>query len=471
MTNRAGDRGRRVVTGLVLLLTVLATGCGRSTGPTRAELIAAAEGGNILIVLLDAAAFAHFGCYGYDRGTTPNIDALADGAFVFDRAYAQASGTMLSTYSFFTSRYPVFGRRPINDAIVMRIPAKLTTIAEFMADRFGDRLGATSNTWLKRGFGHAQGTTEYLEAWTLPHRRGDGEAGDPELAEAALAWMLDCGDDPFYAYVHLIRPHGPYDAPEPYASRFARRPIDPVRGTPAFLSSLAGSAPAPDVLEDVIALYDAGLAHADALVGGLLDGLAAAGVLDRTIVVLMSDHGQCHWEDGLTWGHGGNVREEAVRVPLIVKVPGVTGRRIDDAVELVDLLPTLLEWTGIDPGGSELAGRSLLPSMAGEAPDETRTIMTRTNRRAPAIHAMIEGRWKLAWEVGTERGSLYDLAADPLCLRDLSAPADSTALADRLTIRLRDWIEQGGRDGSALPGESIDALDTAARARLRALGY
>ncbi len=447
------------------------SGCGSPSGISSSDLIAAAEGKNILIVLVDAAALHHISCYGYDRTTTPNIDNLAADAFVFDRAYAQSSGTMLSTYSYFTSRYPVFGRRAITQDMVVRIPPKLTTIAEFMADRFSHRLGATSNTWLKESQGHSQGTTRYIESWKLPRHEDGTEAGDPELAAVALDWMLDCGDAPFYAYVHLLRPHSPYDSPEPYASRFTDHAIDPERGSLPFLKARMGAPLESDILTDIVALYDGGLSHVDALVGGMLDGLDAVGRLDETIVILMSDHGQCHWEDGHTFGHGGTVREETVRVPWIIKIPGVTGRRIQEPVELVDLLPTLLELTKIEQGGIKLAGRSLLPLMSGEPGDMNRAIMTRTNRRDPPIHAMIEGRWKLVWEIGTDLGELFDLEADPICLHDLTAAGDSLSLAGRMTARLRGWLEQSGRDGNVLSSQPFESLDAAAKKRLQALGY
>jgi len=462
--------GMSTITILLLLLAIV-SGCGSPSGISRDDLVAAAEGKNILVVLIDAAALHHLSCYGYDRTTTPHIDKLAANAFVFDHAYAQSSGTMLSTYSYFTSRYPVFGRRAINQNMVVRIPPKLTTVAEFMADRFDHRLGATSNTWLKESQGHAQGTTRYLESWLLPKREDGSDAGDPELAAASLDWMLDCGDAPFYAYVHFLRPHGPYDPPEPYASRFTDHPIDPERGTLPFLKARTGAPLEPDVLDDVIALYDGGLSHVDALVGGMLDGLDASGQLDNTIVILISDHGQCHWEDGRTFGHGGSVREETVRVPWIMKIPGIQGQRIITPVELVDLLPTLLDLTEIEQGGIKLAGHSLLPLMSGVAGDDNRTIMTRTNRRDPPIHAMIEGQWKLVWEVGTDLGELYNLSADPLCLHDLTAAGDSLSLAGTMTARLNDWLAQSGRDGNVLSSQPFESLDDAAKQRLKALGY
>jgi arylsulfatase A-like enzyme len=459
-----------LISALGLWLTVV-SGCGSSSETVQADLIAAAEGKNILIVLVDAAALHHFSCYGYDRATTPRIDELAADAFVLDNAYAQSSGTMLSTYSYFTSRYPMFGRRPIKANMVVRIPPKLTTIAEFMADRYDHRLGATANTWLKESQGHAQGTTQYIESWKLPQHEDGTEAGDPELAAASLDWMLDCADEPFYAYVHLLRPHSPYDSPEPYASRFTDHVIDPERGSLEYLKAHMGAPLESDILTDIVALYDGGLSHVDALVGDILDGLDATGQLENTIVILMSDHGQCHWEDGHTFGHGGTVREETVRVPWIIRIPGIEGHRIQAPVELVDLLPTLLELTKIEQGGIKLAGQSLLPLMTGEPGDANRTIMTRTNRRDPPIHAMIEGRWKLVWEVGTDLGQLYDLEADPICLHDLTAAGDSLSFASKMTARLKGWLEQSGHDGHILSSQPFESLDPAAKKRLQALGY
>ena len=103
----------KILVVLTIAALALSSGCSDPNDVPVERIVEAAEGCNIVGVTIDAAARDHLGCYGYSRDTTPRLDEIAAESVVFDEAYAQASGTMLSVFSYFTSRYPVFGDRII----------------------------------------------------------------------------------------------------------------------------------------------------------------------------------------------------------------------------------------------------------------------------------------------------------------------------------------------------------------------
>jgi len=475
---------RVLVRRVLPLAFVIMAGCGGGgeEPPSVEELRAAADGANLLIVLLDAASAHHLGCYGYSRDTTPHLDRVAAESVVFDRAYAQASGTMLSVFSFFTSRYPIFDDKSFRPwSQVKTIPPELPTLAERLAPVFAHRLGYTSNVWMKRGLGHGRGFTEYWEMWEPPVALAEELTDDAQAVALATDWLRERADGRFLAYLHLMKPHAPYDPPEPFFSRWAAREIDPQVGTHEYIQGLKGRRPDAETVRDMVALYDANLAHVDHLLGEMIAGLEAAGIWERTIFVLMADHGQGLYEHGKAHGHGGTICEATLRVPLIVRIPGLTGlagRRVATPVELVDLVPTLLDLTGLPVPADSLAGRSLLPLLAGEpAPDgDLRLIHSRTNRRNPPIYSLTRGRFKLTTTIAGRRGQrlshgLYDLAADPAESINLLREQPDHPQGKALRMIMKTWLASGGAEGSTVNAVEFDIFDADEVERLKSLGY
>jgi arylsulfatase A-like enzyme len=355
----------------------------------------------------------------------------------------------------------------------------LRTFADRLAPIFGQRLGYTSNVWMKRHLGHDQGFTEYWEVWDPPAELDGVLTNDAQAVTLAAAWMKERADDRFLAYLHLMKPHTPYDPPMPYFSRFAEREIDPTVGTHEFIQSIRGQRPDEATVRDVVALYDANLAYADAMIGELISELEAAGVWERTVFILMSDHGQSLYEFGHSHGHGGNVFEATVNVPLFIRIPGLpelAGRRVDVPVELVDLVPTLLDLTGIAVPADSLAGRSLLPMLAGMPTDDKqpRLIHSRTNRLMPPVFSLTRGRFKLTAETvsrQTTRYGLFDLESDPGEATDLLREQPDHPEGTALRLLMEAWLNSGTREGATSSGVEFDVFDPEEVERLRSLGY
>ena len=228
-------------------------------------------------------------------------------------------------------------------------------------------------------------------------------------------------------------------------------------------------------LRKIVCLYDGAIRYEDRLVGRIVDALRQGGLLDRTLLILTSDHGEAFNE------HGGmvhySVYEEVARVPLLVRWPGGTRTgRVDALVELVDLVPTVLDATGT-PGDPALRGSSLAASANGDADP---TAMTLGNRARFSLQ-LRQGTEKYIWSPRERRKQaddvhpeqeLYDLASDPHERNSLATERPVRAAAARRALELRmararethDELSSGGRPRAVeIPEDE--------RARLRALGY
>ena len=463
--------------------SLLPAGCsGPAELPTTDELRAATRDVDVVVVLLDAAAAAHFSFLGYERETTPHLDAVAARAVVFENAYAQASATPLSVYSMMTSRYPLMQERERpteGDAGEMAavIPRAMPTLAVWMAQRYDHRAAFTANHWIRRelgfdlGFGHFEALFEGREP-------GDTVRAT-EMTDAFLDWVDGLGaDDDYFAYLHYLEPHEPYTPPEPFASRFEPGIRGHTDGTLATLGPFKSERPDEDFVRNTIALYDGNLAYVDDQIGRLVRALRERGRWRRTVFVLVSDHGEAFWQHGVR-GHGTHAYEEFVRVPFLLRVPelpGLEGVRVGTPVELIDLAPTLLDLLGMPLPSNAAAGHSLLAHLTpGPWPDPP-PVFVRNHDGGRWEYGIRQGPYKYLHNFDRRDDEFFDLARDPGETYNRWHEAQHPPLrpiAEGLYRRLAAWVEAGDGvdDGVAASATGVDSLDADAREALKALGY
>ena len=191
----------------------------------------AAVGKNLVMVLLDVAAFEHFGYAGYDRDTTPVIDALTRESVIFRTAYSPAASTAHTVYTMLTSSYPFLTEKGrlegVHDA-AFRVTETTLLMAEQLAPRFTHRSGISANEWFGPEFGFDRGFTHFYQShdteefaeWTNRHAERVVKLFERDLAE----W----GEGPAFSYVHFLEPHTPYLPPDPFARMFDPVAIDSV---------------------------------------------------------------------------------------------------------------------------------------------------------------------------------------------------------------------------------------------------
>jgi arylsulfatase A-like enzyme len=424
---------------------------------------AVCPGCNVLLVSIDTLRADHLGLYGYARPTSPAIDRLGATAVVFDDATAAAPWTLSSHMSLFTGLYPAHhGVRDRGDRLSDAVP----TLADLLRAGGYRTAAFTGGGYVSRAFNyHGFGVFD------------DTGDADGRNFPAVVRWLADHAGERFFLFWHDYTAHCPYDPPpahdlfsDPgYAGivRVAPDPEEPLcahdprptcrQKCLGYYTALLDRMTAAD-LAQVTAKYDGDVHRADERVGALLDLLDRSGAAGRTVVVLLSDHGESLADRPRRRRIGHHLMyQEVLRVPLVLRVPGLPGgRRVAEPVELIDVMPTLLAIVGVaSPAG--LDGRSLL------APHPARPVLSEHFADGLEEYAWREGRRKLLLLDHAASPELYDLAADPGERRDLHDPADASEAA----MRKRLAAAVGGARRAAEPA----TIDPANRDRLRALGY
>jgi arylsulfatase A-like enzyme/Flp pilus assembly protein TadD len=432
-------RRRGVLLWVVVGLAVVAGAGAVFRGPLRRGVLRLAGGAkrNVLLITVDTTRADHLGCYGRTNAQTPNMDRLAREGVLFRRCSTCSVQTLPSHCTIMTGLYPyVHGVRRNGTE---QLPPAAVTLAEVLKQAGFATAAAVSAYVLDPRFGIAQGFDTYHAV--PPPRPGSDPAyaqrkGD-EVVKDALELLHGLAGQRFFLWVHFYDPHYPYES--------ARIP-DPQ---------------SPDAYADEIAFMDT-------QIGRLLDELRALNLDDRTLVVLVGDHGE-GLNDHDEFQHGFFVHETDLHVPLLMRCPGLipAGRQVGAVVRTVDITPTVLDLLA-SPALPDSQGVSLRTLVRGERED----LQLAAYGEAPEPHTLFRlsrlrtltvGDWKY---VLSSQPHLYDVAHDPAEAHDLSEEkADlATALRDQLRTLIADAPP-------VIAGETHVDLASNEVARLESLGY
>ena len=495
-TLRAHARGFRAVVWASVLplgLVVLALGgvaFGRGFLASRAGATvgkAPAGAPDVLLVVMDTVRADATSLDASARGVTPNLAALAARGVRFDRAIAPAPWTLPSHASFFTGRWPSELKVGPDRALDGRFP----TVAEYLGRHGYATAGFVANTafcteeyGLGRGFGHYEdyvvSPLETLRSsalgWLLCRRlvpvldrlctAAGREANHPleatfyrkdaaEINRAALRWIERQGDRPYFAFLNYLDAHDPYLLPRGAGRGPSGHPADLAERRA--LRDWIGETPrgrTPEEIRLARDAYDDCLRYLDGQLGQLVAELGRLGRLDRTVILVTSDHGEHfgeHARDGRPLvGHRQAVYQPEVHVPLAIVAPGrvAAGTAVAEAVSLRDLPATIVDLAGLRDG-SPFPGRTLLPTPGGgsaatarEAPlaeyssSLDRSAGLRYQPGAPGLLRAVVAEGKVYIRQGDGIEELYDLGADPGESRNLARTAENRTLLDRFRATL-----------------------------------
>lgn len=396
---------------------------------------------NILVISLDTLRADRLGCYGYSHDTSPNLDRLAKESFVFEECIAPSSWTLPSHATLFTGLPPALHGAYVFSAPVLR--KSHTTLSEVARDAGYATVAFTEGAYVGGPLGFYQGFDLYSNGRQAgPSPRGDakttfGIAGD---------WLERNSDRPFMMFLHTYQIHWPHLPPEPYANKFTSSPVDPVqffheiRENDFNGNSFLVITKDPGKRQIVNDLYDAGIAYTDALLGELFAHMEKLGLMENTLVVVLSDHGEGFWEHGLA-SHGTTLYREVLHVPLIVRLPGQNPRsgRIPNLVTLADVFPTVLEWMGVEREAQHDA-YNLNSLMTGGLPSIPREFVTAHLNQEQMNLLMVsvqnsQGRYIATTDYTQPESPLHGTSA----MNGLLAPGSREA-------KLMEHIVTGGRD-------------------------
>jgi len=409
---------------------------------------------NVLFVLIDTLRADRLGSYGYERDTSPNIDALAATGVRFDQHISQSSWTKCSMASMWTGLYPIRTgvlRSPHGLSDDARMPAEILRDAGFRT------YALWRNGWIGPSFGFSQGFEVYhspraarIPASVRREKPTVGMAGtDQDIVKSAVEFFRTNGDERWFLYLHLMDVHQyVYD-----------------ETTALFGTSYSD-------------IYDNSIRWVDRVLGSLIDELERRGLRKNTLIILAADHGEAFGEHGRE-GHARDVYGEVTTTPLILSFPFrlKEGLVVDAATANVDLWPTvldILELPGLeDPDGRSRLADILVAAGLSDTPSEAVPRYShidrhwgRTEHPSAPIVAVNDGSQRLVLSAPEEVGELFDKAADPREQRDIGDERPEER--DRLTALVKGYLESPPAPWGA--ASDVELSETELE-QLRALGY
>ena len=395
---------------------------------------------NLVIVTFDTTRADRIGAYGSQDVETPTIDRLAAEGALFEQAVSVAPLTLPAHSSIFTGKFPP--EHGVRDNGGFFLGPDQVTLAEILKGR-GYRTGGFVAAYVLAGkWGINQGFDTYFDDFDLSGMRAVSlsaiQRPANEVFDKALPWIEQSNGAPFFAWIHLYDPHAPYRPPEPFATKYNGHP------------------------------YNGEIAFADSQLARLVSTLRSRGLYDRTVIVVIGDHGESLGDHGES-AHGFFVYNSVTHVPLVIRTPfsGTGHRRISDPVRSVDIMPTVLDLLSA-PAAAGISGVSLVSLLTGakseHALDAYSEAMYPLHHYGWSdLHALRSGRYKV---IDAPRPELYDIDRDPTETTNLFT--DRQALGDRMIAELR-RLEGGFKKVVAsMPASDVDPE---ARERLAALGY
>ena len=457
---------------------------------------------NVLLYVICTLRPDHTSLYGYQRETTPYLKQLGASSVVFDDAVAQAPWTKASVPSILTS-LQAYAHGLVNESDT--IPGGAITMAEQLRAAGYVTASIVANPFAGRASGLERGFDYVMEYPVVQRQRTDSvDRGTDSAAinRAVMPWLERHRDEPLFLFVLSTDPHAPYRPPAEFEKQFANpaetdqfnRNYSKLRDIRAYgggatvnRNEIRAKGIDPDAfMKRAVDRYDGEVAHNDHSIEVLTGKLKDLGVLDNTLVVVASDHGEEFWEHGLG-AHGHSLYAELIHVVLLMWNPKLIphGARIPDTVQLIDILPTVLDLLGVKAADG-IEGRSLTPLLKGGRLDSVVPAMS-TKLALPQAQpgggapenltdtiARVEPEWKLIYRAQPQRAhlkqiELYDRRSDRVDRNDVAT--QQPEVANRMKIEILKWMEQEKAVKARIGQGGVRPLDNSTLQRLRSLGY
>lgn len=435
--------GKYALTWLAIATTLAS--CGERVGDTTR---ARSDAPNILLITVDTLRADHVGAWGYERNTSPSMDAFAAKSIVFERAYAPAPWTKPSVASLHTGLYPSAHtiQRPR-----AALPEEVVTIAEILQSEGWSTASVTSNSLLAERFGYGQGFDFYDTGDAIDH----AYISTPGVTKTAKDFLADfsTSDKPFFLSVLYFDPH--YDwlsHDKGFAAESAGRldggeTIHELRDMAKEGAGLATAELA--LLRD---RYDEEIRFTDDGIGDLLAELEKLGLAKNTVVLFTADHGEEFMEHG--WlGHTRFLYDGMIHVPLAIFDPRTSAappQRISQPVSTVSVTPTIVELAGLDEGKYEFGERSLAPLVRGSKDFPFGLVFSEVNFKAAQegneekeahFKAVIDGTTKFIRVPGKPIFEAYDTSVDPQEQDNLMSGPEAGALRLKYNPHIANWTK------------------------------
>lgn len=458
------------------------------------------RGCNLIMVSLSNVSAEHMSLYGYERLTTPRLDEWAKDAVVFENTFTQSSWTLPVGVSLFTALYP-YSHGMMNRLSDNVLNEKIQTLPEILRSNGYHTAAFTGGLDYAQAFGHMRGFDEIDEVGKDSNWPTDF-AGFKNSFQKASSWIRTHSKDNFFVFLHGYDAHCPFVPPEKFKNVFSQAQrgsaVDPTLCVRGYRSGDSGEYETyyfrdgqrrvtlnEDDIKYLQALYDEEILSVDDLLVEFLQGIDSQ-ILEKTVVVIFSDHGEMFAKHG-RFGRAGTIRgtlyDDVLHIPLVMKVPGFEGKRIDGLAQVVDVMPTLLSVLDVPYKSFNMDGQDLSSLIKGTKMNVNEYVFAGSKFKVDPIdfvykeeslnESIRDKKWKLIHEIVFDKGGtnkvktetyeLYDIVHDSDELKNLIF--EEKEAAERLKARLRDWSNTARQTPSAGTTELSDDFMSEARKR------
>lgn len=415
---------------------------------------------NLVILSLDAASASHFSVYNYSHETTPFLKKLSKESLVFNNAFTNSSFTLASITSLFT------GLLPSTHGVLsseLSIPNEAVLLSEYFKEKGFRTAAFTGNYFFSKAFGFNQGFDYFYEP-PLENILNHSSIIFQEIKN----WIDANINNKFFIFAHFREPHVPYHPPPEFSKLFWNKPIPSNIKEARSVNCTDYTQRSQEEIDYIISQYDALIRYMDSLIENFFAYLQEKKILKKTIIIIISDHGQSFWQHQIHT-HSILVYDEIIHIPLIIKFPSnlsIHPNKIENQIEIIDLMPTLIDLFSLNkknnfPGVS--FAQCLLINQCPQKP----FIISRNESTSSPLYAIRDLRYKLIVSRNNKNFELYDIKKDPS--EKLNIFKENSIIANYFLGHLQKTLTDAVKYRYFNPQPS--QLTGEVQEKLRALGY
>lgn len=451
---------------------------------------------NVILILLDSLRADHLSCYGYNKLTSPNLDEFARGSALFKSAFSASPSTVGSVPSILTGLYPSSHGTGV-DGNVLTFSSEIPALPQVLRENGYVTAGFNTNPYMVGKHGYGKGYNSYFDLFPLKGRKrlldkfrdffgiakNNTYVCGKDVNKQVTKWLKGAARPPFFMWIHYMDIHVPYFPREPFFSQFSSdKSKDRIKSFKnQFIQISAKLFRNPDSITTderqlIIDCYDSEIRYFDHNFKSLLALLRKRRLLEDTIVIVTSDHGEEFWEHG-KWGHFMRLYDINTHVPLLIKYPALTskGASISKQVRSIDIFPTILDLLNIKSRYS-LPGISLLPYIKDENSAPEADVFSEgggvqgvsVNTYVDRLFSVRTNQWKFIKNITRNQNELYDLKNDLMELNNLADKPDVQEIIKELDSKIKKILKLSEKSKQAISSVEVEEQT---KERLKALGY
>jgi arylsulfatase len=458
---------------------------------------------NIILIVLDCLRPDHLSCYGYHKLTSPNIDSFAEECVLFKSAFSASPSTVGSIPSILSGLYPSFHGTGV-DGNTLTLSSEIPTLADVLKQEGYTTVGFNTNPYMVGKHGYDKGYGSYYDLFPSQRRNGllnkaklflgglnrkkFTQTSEPCICskgvnERVSKYLKHIEQKPFFIWLHYMDTHAPYLPREPYFSNYSD--AESKKQAVTFknqLNHIYGrlykdqNSITQEERQFIVNCYDSEIRYFDENLKKLLRLLRKLYLLDNTVIILTSDHGEEFWEHG-KWGHYMRFYDTNIRVPLLIRFPHLAKARktVSTPVRNIDIFPTILDMLNINHA-FHLSGLSLLSYIKHEKSFPEATVFSEgggvytvsTEDYIDRVYSIRTPQWKYIKNKTNDQIELYNLKIDPMEFKNLSNEKNVQEVIKDLDSKLNCLLDTAAKFKKKTL--SVE-MESQIKNKLKALGY